>query len=73
VRIVAPLDVCLDRVRQRSSKNHIPVSDEMVAVYNHVASQVSLPWDLQIENEPPLSEKMIIDAMKSIQLPAAEL
>lgn len=67
VRIVVPLDVCLERVRNRDPRNHIAISDENVLAYNQLAEKVMLPWDLEITNEPPLNDDLILDAMKHIQ------
>jgi hypothetical protein len=67
VRIVTPLEICLERVRNRDSRNHIPVSDANVEAYNRLAAKVSLPWDFELSNEPPLTDQMILDAMQRIQ------
>jgi len=66
VRIVVSLDVCLERVRTRNSRDHIPVSDENVETYNRIAAKVTLPWDYEMRNEPPMTDEMILDAMKRI-------
>lgn len=67
VRVVAPLDVCAERVRSRDSKDHIPVSDDKVDEYNRVAASVSLPWDLELANDPPLSDDAILESIQRIQ------
>jgi len=67
VRICVPLDVCLDRVRNRNSSDHIEVSDAKVAMYNRVAAEVDLPWDLELNNDPPMAEELILNATKGIQ------
>ena len=64
MRIVVPLDVCLARVRTRDPGDHIPVSEKNVEAYNRIAAQVTLPWDFEIRNEPPLTDEMILDAME---------
>lgn len=67
VRIVASLTVCLERVRTRNSRDHIPVSEENVEAYNRIAAEVTLPWDFELRNDPPLTDKMILNAMAHIQ------
>jgi shikimate kinase len=50
VRITAPAEECLARVRKRDRANHIPVSDERVLEINRIAATVSLPWDIEVDN-----------------------
>ena len=66
VRIAVPLEVCLEHVRTRDSNNHIPVSDDQVEAYNKLAAEVVLPWDLELVNEPPLTDQSILDSFESI-------
>ena len=67
VRVVAPLDVCLERVRTRDSADHIPISDDKVQYYNELAAQVTLPWDCEIQNHPPASETQILAAIDRLR------
>lgn len=67
VRVIAPLDICLQRVRSRDSSNHLPISDEKVEEYNQLAAKVILPWDSEINNHPPMTEEMIVDQIARIQ------
>ena len=60
VKIRALPETCLERVRNRNKADHISVSDDNVEQYNRFAAQVSLPWELEILNDPPLSEEEII-------------
>ena len=67
VRIAVPLHVCLERVRTRDSRDHIPVSDKDAEAYNRIASKVTLPWHYEIRNDPPMTNRMILRAMERIQ------
>ena len=67
VRAVTPLKVCLHRVRNRDAKDHIAVSDEKVEEYNRLVVQVSLPWDVEVHNGPPMTDEMILRAFNRIQ------
>jgi shikimate kinase len=49
VRVTAPASICLERVRSRSSSNHIPVSDERVQEINRIAAAVALDWHLELD------------------------
>jgi len=51
IKIHAELDTCLERVRNRDSADHIPISDDKVQEYNAIASKVSWPWAATIDNE----------------------
>lgn len=66
IRVFADLDICLTRVRRRDNANHIPVSDNMVIEYNKIASQVSLDWDIEIDNNRPASDSEILMAIKRL-------
>ncbi|MDH4070225.1 MAG: shikimate kinase [Ignavibacteria bacterium] len=67
VKVAAPLEVCAERVRNRDSTCHIPVSDDKVDAYNRLAARVSLPWSRVVTNDPPLSEDEICATIHSIQ------
>ena len=67
VKVAAPLDVCAERVRNRDSGNHIPVSDDKVDAYNQIAARVDLPWSIELANDPPLTEDEICASIHSIQ------
>jgi shikimate kinase len=48
IRVYADLDVCLARVKNRNSADHIPISDDKVEQYNKIAATVTYDWDLEI-------------------------
>jgi hypothetical protein len=66
IRVKASLETCLERVRNRSRLDHIPVSDDQVMEYNKVASMVNYQWDLEIDNDPPAANEEIIEALLSL-------
>lgn len=66
IRVFTDLDICLTRVMRRDNENHIPVSDTKVIEYNKIASQVSLDWDIEIDNNGPASDSEILRAIKSL-------
>jgi hypothetical protein len=53
VKVVVPLDVCAERVKNRDSLNHIPISGDKGEAYNQIAAKVVLPWSVELVNEPP--------------------
>ena len=65
IRVFSDLDICLTRVIRRDNKNHIPVSDDRVIEYNKIASQVSLNWDIEIDNNGPVSDSEILLAVNN--------
>jgi shikimate kinase len=61
VSITAPAQVCANRVRARDQDSHIPVSDERLDEINRRARTITLAWDLELENDPPLPQRVIVD------------
>ena len=66
IKVHAELDTCLERVRNRESADHIPISDDKVQEYNTIASKVNWPWAVVIDNEHMAKKAEIISALKSI-------
>jgi shikimate kinase len=64
VRVFCNLDICLERVKNRDNKNHIPVSDAKVAEYNAIAARVKLDWAVEIDNNGPAPDAEILRAIK---------
>jgi hypothetical protein len=67
IKVESALDKCLERVRNRDSTTHIPISDDKVEEYNKIAAQVSYNWDLVIDNNSPASDLEIIQAIQAIE------
>jgi chloramphenicol 3-O-phosphotransferase len=63
VRVGAPAEVCLERVRRRDQTNHIPVSDERVREINRIAAKVSLEWSLEVDNPEDGDLDLIAEAI----------
>lgn len=70
IRVYAELDTCLQRVRTRSSVDHIPVSDDKVVAYNRIAAAVTYPWALEIDNNQPVSDHTILAAIRRLRASA---
>ena len=66
IRVVADLDICLARVKSRSSADHLAVSDDQVREYNQIAANIIYNWDLEIDNNGPAADTDIISAILSI-------
>jgi shikimate kinase len=66
VSIRAPLEVCLQRVRDRDQAKHIPVSDDRVLEINTRASRLQLAWDLELENGQPASPAAIVERIRGL-------
>lgn len=50
VKVSAPRELCLERVRNRDPSAHIPVSDDRVEQINRLTEAVDLPWSEVLEN-----------------------
>lgn len=64
IRVKAPLAICAERVMSRDTAAHIPVSDDRLQEINAVASQVHLPWDLEIDNTEFQDESALVKAVE---------
>jgi hypothetical protein len=63
VRVMAPAEACVARIRQRDRTQHIPVSGARVGEINRLAAAVSLPWDLEVDNSEDGDLDMIVAAL----------
>lgn len=66
IRVQAPMDTCAERVSKRDAAAHIPVSDHRLREINEIAAQVSLSWDLQINNSQFQTESAIVEAVAAL-------
>ena len=69
IRVYADPDTCLERVRTRSSVDHIPVSDDRVAEYNRIAATVTYDWALEIDNNQAAADDAILAAIRQLHPP----
>ena len=60
IRVYTEPGICLKRVQNRSSKDHIPVSDMDVERYNEIASQVIFDWSFEIDNNGPATDAELL-------------
>ncbi len=61
VRLVTPLQVCLQRVASRDASAQIPADRAMIERVHRLNEELDLPWDLVLENTD-LSEQEIVEA-----------
>jgi shikimate kinase len=66
IHIVADPAKCLLRVQNRENTNHIPVSDTQVVEYNKFAATIRYDWDMVIDNNLPMNEKALVEAIQKI-------
>jgi len=66
IKIFCPLDICFERVKNRSIKNQFKVEDSLVKQINKKAANVILDWDLEIDNSKPASKQDIITKFTTI-------
>lgn len=65
IRVLTALDTCLERVRTRSPRDHIPVSDDKVVEYNQLAARVVHDWAGEIDNNGPATTPEIMAAIEA--------
>ncbi len=66
IRVFADLNKCLGRVKNRSNKDHIPISDEKVEEYNKIAANVAFDWSLEIDNNGPATDVEILSFFRNL-------
>jgi len=66
IRLLCPLDICFERVKNRNPVGHHLVTDEKITEINIKASKVSLCWDLEIDNSDPAADQDIVSKFASI-------
>lgn len=64
IRVYTDLETCLARVKNRSSADHISISDEKVEQYNQIAAAVVYDWDLEINNNDLATDEEILTAIQ---------
>lgn len=60
VRVACPLDLCFERVKQRSIEGHFPMTDEDIRAINRLAVAQSFNWDMAFDNSGPASRHKIV-------------
>jgi shikimate kinase len=66
IQIQTPFETCIERVKNRETSVHIPVSDHRLREINEVALTVNLPWDLVIDNAEFQNEPAIVQAIEQL-------
>jgi shikimate kinase len=66
VKIDTPAEVCLSRVKNRDSKDHVNVSDEDVMKINKLAGEQAYEYDIVIDNLNS-SDAAIMQAIASLK------
>jgi shikimate kinase len=62
VRVEAPLDVCLERIRRRDPTDQIPMKESMIRRVHEQSRTADVPYDIRLENVS-LSEDEVIEAL----------
>ena len=59
IRVVCPLGICFDRVKNRGAENHFDVPDDKIKEINEASHTVDLNWTLEIDNAGPADDDVI--------------
>ncbi len=59
IKVVAPPEVCLERIKSRDLSQHIPVSDDIIEEINLKAIAIDLPFNLVIDNHNTSDNKIV--------------
>ncbi len=66
IRVFADLNKCLDRVKNRCNKDHIPISDAKIEEYNKIAANATFDWSLEIDNNGSVTDAEIVSSFRNI-------
>lgn len=66
VRIRAGRATCRSRIAARDSSRQVPVSDELIDRMHAASLTFERPWDLELENDPPLPPDQILAAFEPL-------
>lgn len=67
IRIEAEPELCLKRVRERDSKDHINVSNADVEKINELAMKIRFEYDLVIDNNIKTEKEILNDLFKNLK------
>src|SRR6185369_15828667 len=59
VRVLAPKDICAERIRARNQEQQIPVSEDTIEKMFSLSTALDLPWALELNNHPYLDGSAI--------------
>ena len=62
VRVQAPFEICLERIRRRDPEDQIPIRDELIAEIYQRSQAIDLAFDLELDNSTSLTDRQILDA-----------
>ena len=68
IRISCPLDICFERIKERSAVNHFNVPVEKIKSINVASHNVKLDWSLEIDNTGPAPESEILTLFKNLRM-----
>ena len=66
VKVSAPADVCLQRVRERDQSTQVDVSEARVLEINRLAAAVEYPWDLIVDNGSFKADQEILGLLEDL-------
>lgn len=66
VRVRAEKRVCAERIARRDAARQIDVSSEMIERMHERTEAWGLPWDIELENDAPLTEEQILERLRPL-------
>jgi shikimate kinase len=70
VRVRAGRECCERRIAERDSSRQVAVPPELVRAMHERTERLQLPWDVEVQNDPPLDEAAILTALRVVLPPA---
>lgn len=72
VRVHSKAETCAKRIATRDSSRQVEVPVELVRQMHERTEALHLDWNLEVENDPPLSSEEILQALEPLLLSRAD-
>jgi shikimate kinase len=69
IRVHADADVCSKRIAERDSTRQVDVPPELIRKMQALSEALELPWDLELDNDPPLAAEEVRRAVSPLLTP----
>lgn len=66
VRVHAQRATCDARLKSRDQSDHVPLPDALISRMYELSSGLSLPWDLELDNDLGLDARSVADAVRPL-------
>ncbi len=66
VRVRARAETCAERIRTRDQSRQVDVTPELIAKMHERTEALSLNWDFELDNDPPMTREQVLVALRAL-------